>query len=150
MYQQYYAEQLYKKGYVRLNEKKNKTKLASLIQLANQYRKGHELPYDLSEENVGLRPVHRMSVKDLIESVNKCILQKHVVDDCELDESVHPSDQKWIKQNVAKKLYTKKSLIRAYKNVVKEHKRIKQQTRRTRPRSSSIKIKPSTITDSPE
>ena len=152
MYQEYYAEQLYKKGYVRLPDK-NKPKLPSLLKLANKYRKDHGLPHDLSAENVGIRPVHRMNVKDLVEAVHTCIRNKVVSDDCELDEKIHPTDKKWIIDHVSKKLYTKKSLVRAYINIVKNHKtrrktKTKVKSRRSRRTRTPSSPKKSTLTDS--
>ena len=152
MYQEYYAEQLYQKGYVRLNDKKNVSKIPALLKKANAYRKEHGLPHDLSAENVGLRPVHRMSVQELLNAVYNCIRNKFVSDECDLDENIHPSDKKWITSYVSKKLNTKKSLIRAYVNIVKHKTRRSkkdQRTRRSRSKRSTPVAKQSELTDSP-
>lgn len=152
MYQEYYAEQLYQNGYVRLNDKKNASKIPTLLKKANAYRKEHGLPHDLSAENVSLRPVHRMSVQDLLNAVYNCIRHKIVSDECDLDEKIHPTDKKWITTYVSKKLNTKKSLIRAYINIVKHKTRRskkEQQTRRTRSNRSNSEEKQSELTDSP-
>jgi uncharacterized membrane protein len=140
MYQEYYVQQLYKKGYLRLNETKNKDKIPKLIQLANQYRAKDKFPSDLSMENVGLRPVHRMSIQDLTQQVDQCINTKVVADDC-ANEEMHPSDAKWIQDRASKKLITKKSLVRAYINLIKLKKTKRIKRRRTRPSNLTSPLK---------
>lgn len=149
MYQKYYAEQLYKKGYLRLNETTNKDKIPKLIKLANSYRAKHKLPHDLTLENVGLRPVHRMSIQELTHQVDQCIQTKVVADDC-TDESVHPSDAKWIQEKASKKLTTKKSLLRAYINLNKLKKTQRIRRQRTRPSNLTSPLKTHTLRSSKE
>ncbi len=140
MYQKYYAQQLYKKGYLRLNETKNKDKIPKLIQMANQYRAKDNFPNDLSVENVGLRPVHRLSVQELTQQVDQCIKTKVVADDC-VNEELHPSDATWIQDQASKKLITKKSLLRAYINLIKLKKTQRVKRRRTRPSNLTSPLK---------
>lgn len=143
MYQEYYAKQLYQKGYLRLNETKNKDKIPKLIQLANKYRAKDKFPSDLSIENVGLRPVHRMSLQELNQQVDQCIQTKVVADDC-ANEEIHPSDAAWIQDKASKKLITKKSLLRAYINLIKLKKTQRVKRRRTRPSNLTSPLTPRT------
>lgn len=140
MYQKYYAEQLYKKGYLRLNEATNKDKIPKLLKLANSYRAKDKFPSDLARENVGLRPVHRMSLQELTHQVDQCIQTKVVADDCAQDD-MHPSDAKWIQDQASKKLITKKSLLRAYINLIKLKKTQRIKRRRTRPSNLTSPLK---------
>lgn len=141
MYQEYYAKQLYQKGYLRLNETKNKDKIPKLIQLANKYRAKDNFPSDLGIENVGLRPVHRMSLQELTQQVDQCIQTKVVSDDCAKEETIHPSDATWIQDKASKKLITKKSLLRAYINLIKLKKTQRVKRRRTRPSNLTSPLK---------
>ena len=73
MYEKYYAHQLYKHGYLRINDKKNKDKITKIIKMANELRSKKGYPNDLMAVNVGLRPDHRMSIPELEQSFENCI-----------------------------------------------------------------------------
>lgn len=124
-YLTYYAYQLYKQGYLRVNDQKNKDKIQKIIKLANAYRLKKKFPAQLSEENVGVRPVHRLSIQELVQSLDACTKNKAVADECG-DESFHELDTKWIQENARTKLKTKKSLVRTFLNLTKYKRTVRQ------------------------
>lgn len=124
-YLTYYAYQLYKQGYLRVNDQKNKDKISKIVKLANTYRLKKKFPANLTAENVGSRPVHRMSIQELMTTLDACIKIKVVSDECATDESIHEVDSQWIQENARKKIKSKDSLVRAYVNIVKQTRKVK-------------------------
>ena len=136
-YLTYYAYQLYKQGYLRVNDQKNKDKIQKIIKLANAYRLKKSFPAELSAENVGVRPIHRLSIQELTQSLDACKKNKSVADECG-DESFHELDNKWIQENARTKLKTKKSLVRTFLNLTKYKKTVRTVTApKTPPRRAS-------------
>lgn len=124
-YLTYYAYQLYKQGYLRVNEQKNKDKISKIVKLANTYRMKKKFPAKLTAENVGSRPVHRMSIQELMTTLDACIKIKVVSDECATDESIHEVDSQWIQENARKKIKSKDSLVRAFINIAKQTRKVK-------------------------
>lgn len=123
MYEKYYAHQLYKHGYLRINDKKNKDKITKIIKMANELRSKKGYPNDLMAVNVGLRPDHRMSIPELEQSFENCIKTQVVLDNCATDESIHPSDMKWVRNKASDKLQSKQNLMDVFLNLVKHQPR---------------------------
>lgn len=123
-YLTYYAYQLYKQGYLRVNDQKNKDKIQKIIKVANSYRLKKKFPAQLTTENVGIRPVHRLSVQELVQALDACTKNKTVIDECG-DESFHEIDTKWIQENARKKLKSKKSLVKTFLNLAKYKKTVR-------------------------
>jgi len=135
MYNKYYALQLYKKGYLRVKDQKDKTRLTTIIDLANAYRIKRGYPAKLALENVNHFPVHRKSIQELKNELASCIKNKITVEDC-MTSTGHPEDTKWLLENAGKKLPSRKSLVKNHINMLKHpalHRRVvtRKVTRRT-------------------
>lgn len=119
MYNKYYALQLYKKGYLRVKDQRDKTRLTTIIELANSYRTKRGYPAKLALENVSHFPIHRKSIQELKNELASCIKNKITVEDC-ITTTGHPEDMKWILENARKKLPSRKSLVRNHINMLKQ------------------------------
>ena len=153
-YLTYYAHQLYKQGYLRVNDQKNKDKISKIVKLANTYRMKKKLPSKLCADNVGPRPEHRMSIQELMTTLDACIKNKVVSDECATDDSIHEADSQWLQENARKKMKSKHSLVRAFINIAKQTRKVNTLksatfTRRTTPMFLSPTLQ-STETESPE
>jgi len=136
MYNKYYALQLYKKGYLRVKDQKDKTRLTTIIELANEYRIKKGYPAQLALENVNHFPVHRKSIQELKNDLASCIKNKVTVEDC--TSTGHPEDIKWLQENARQHLPTRKSLVKNHINMLK-HTAVK---RKTIPRKVTRKMMP--------
>ena len=118
MYNKYYAYQLYKKGFLRVKDESDKSRISKIIHLANEYREKRGYPAKLALENVKHYPIHRKSIQELKNDLSNCVKHKATVEDC-ISTSGHPEDMKWIEMNARKKIPSRKSLIRNHINMMK-------------------------------
>jgi len=126
MYNKYYALQLYKKGYLRVKDQKDKNRLTTIIGLANEYRTKRGYPAKLSLENVSHFPIHRKSIQELKNELASCIKNRVTAEDC-ITSTGHPEDTKWLFENARKKMPTRKSLVKHHINILKQpvfHKKV--------------------------